>query len=167
MSDHGSSGQRGSALVLAVMVALVLAFLGLGLLAAATLGTEAAATGRWRAKSLAAAESGLAMTAELAKQDQLRAGAFLLADDPALPGLLRGQYRVEVVELCEVEPAQPEIGWEWPRWGRRTFHAHSRAERDAGTLVGLARAEVEADLAVWPFDLGAAVPVPACSGGRP
>ena len=50
------SRERGSALLLSLLVAVVLVFLGMGLLLQTSLGLEAAGTDRWVVKSLYAAD---------------------------------------------------------------------------------------------------------------
>ncbi len=161
----GRDGERGSALILALMVALVLAFLGLGLLLQTSLGLQAAGADRWVTKSMHAAEAGLMIQIQMIQLEQLGApGVFQLEDDPTLTNaLLRGRYQVTVSDLCEVETASPTIGWEWPRFARRYFHARSAASRNVGNLVGLTQATVEADISVWPFEMTGFAPVIMCN----
>jgi Tfp pilus assembly protein PilX len=158
--------ERGSAMILALMVALILAFLGMGLLLQTSLGLQASGADRWVAKSLYAADAGVMMQIEMIQLGQIggpATNAFTLADDPNLGGLLRGQYAVSVDGMCEVEPVSPAIGWSWPEYGRRYFHVRSVASRNVGNLVGLTRAEVEADISVWPFDMAGFAPINMCN----
>ena len=161
----GRNDERGSALILALMVALVLAFLGMGLLLQTSLGLQTSGADRWVTKSMRAAEAGVMLQLEMVQLEQLNnpAGGFVLTDDPALPSLLRGQYQVNVSALCEVEPASPALGWEWPRFGRRYFHVRSDASRTVGHLVGQTQAAVEADISVWPFEMVGFTPVAMCN----
>jgi len=161
----GRNDERGSALILALMVALVLAFLGMGLLLQTSLGLQTSGADRWVTKSMRAAEAGVMLQLEMVQLEQLATppGGFLLTDDPALPSLLRGQYQVNVSALCEVEPASPALGWEWPRFGRRYFHVRSDASRTVGHLVGQTQAAVEADISVWPFEMIGFTPVAMCN----
>lgn len=166
LNPSGRDGERGSALILALLVALVLAFLGLGLLLQTSLGLQAAGADRWVTKSMHAAEAGLMMQIEMIQREQLGTpGVFQLEDDPTFANvtLLRGRYQVAVSDLCEVEPASPALGWEWPKFGRRYFHARSSASRNVGNLVGLTQATVEADVSVWPFEMTGFVPVTMCN----
>jgi Tfp pilus assembly protein PilX len=163
----GAGGERGSALILALMVALVLAFLGMGLLLQTSLGLQTSGADRWVTKSMRAAEAGVMMQLEMVQIEQLAAPVgssnFTLTDDPALPSLLRGQYQVNVGGFCEVEPASPALGWEWPKFGRRYFHVRSEASRTVGHLVGQTQAAVEADISVWPFEMVGFTPVNMCN----
>jgi Tfp pilus assembly protein PilX len=169
--QRGRDGERGSALILALMVALVLAFLGMGLLLQTSLGLQASSADRWVAKSMHAAEAGVILQLEMVQLEQLAAptGGFTLQEDMAVDtgatgaGLLRGQYQVNVSALCEVEPASPAIGWEWPKYGRRYFHVRSEANRNVGHLVGLTQAAIEADISVWPFEMAGFTPVTMCN----
>jgi hypothetical protein len=150
-------------------VALILAFLGMGLLLQTSLGLQASGADRWVAKSLYAADAGLMLQLQMIQLGVLGSptatgGSFIVLDDPAQPGLLRGQYQVDVTRLCEVEPVSPVIGWEWPTYGRRYFHVQSRSEQAVGNLVGMTAAAVEADISVWPFDLTSFTPIDMCRG---
>jgi Tfp pilus assembly protein PilX len=161
----GQSGERGSALILALMVALVLAFLGMGLLLQTSLGLQTSGADRWVTKSMRAAEAGVMLQLEMVQTEQLNspAAGFRLTDDPALPSLLRGQYQVDLTGFCEVEPASPTLAWEWPKFGRRYFHVRSQASRTVGHLVGQTQAAVEADISVWPFEMVGFTPVTMCN----
>ncbi len=161
--------ERGSALILTLMVALVLAFLGVGLLLQTSLGLQASGTDRWVVKSLAAADAGLMMEIQM-----IQAGfvvdpatfpggtSFRLVDDPDLPGPLRGEYTVTVTELCEAEPPAPIPGYE-EKYRMRFLHIRSEAVRSVGGLMGATGASVEADVTVWPFDMSNFVPVTFCN----
>ncbi|GEM_PF-2429845 len=167
------SGERGSALILTLMVALVLAFLGVGLLLQTSLGLQASGTDRWVVKSLAAADAGLMMEIQMIQSGFVVDPAtfpggtsFILVDDPDLPGPLRGEYTVTVRELCEAEPPSPIIEnnqvWE-QKYKMRFFHIRAEAVRSVGGLMGSTAAAVEADVTVWPFDMSNFVPVTFCN----
>jgi type II secretory pathway component PulK len=59
------SGERGAALIMALLVSLVLVFLGMGLLLQTSLGLQAAGTDRWVTKALYAADAGAMMQIEM------------------------------------------------------------------------------------------------------
>jgi Tfp pilus assembly protein PilX len=146
------SGERGAALILALMVSLVLMFLGLGLLLQTSLGLQASGTDRWVAKALYAAEAGAMMQIEMVQMGVLGApGSFILADDPDLPGLLKTQFNVTVTTLCETEPQRQATGFQ-KGYSIRYFHVRSEAARNVGDLAGLTRAVVEIDVAAQPYD---------------
>ena len=65
------SSERGSALVLALLVAVVLAALGLGLLLQTSLGQQAAGTDRHIIKSIYAADAGLMMQIAIIRAGQV------------------------------------------------------------------------------------------------
>jgi hypothetical protein len=149
-------GERGVALILALMVSLVLVFLGLGLLLQTSLGLQASGTDRWVTKALYAADAGAMMQIGMLQRGQLGAPSFFtLTDDPNLPGLLKTQFTVTISDFCETAPAQydsdSQAGDEGDGYHQRFFHLRSVAERNLGDLAGLTRAAVEADVAVQPF----------------
>lgn len=166
---NSRSGERGSALLLALLVAVVLVFLGMGLLLQTSLGLEASGTDRWVVKALYAADAGCMMQINMIRQGQIGApGTFTLTDDLQLQGLLRGQFNVTVSEFCETEPAGPILddeGQPMPYevgFLQRYFHFRSDAERALGGLAGLTRAGVEVDMMAFPFSEDEFVPVIAC-----
>jgi hypothetical protein len=154
-----SRRERGSALVLALMVALILALLGLGLLLQSSIGLKGSGTDRWVTKAVYAADAGITMQAHLLTQGRAEApAAFELDDDPGLEGKLSGSYQVEVTELCEVEdpapvPPSPDgrLVFEYPRFSMRSWRVRSRSQRHLGAGV-VSSAEVEAEVTVWPAD---------------
>lgn len=163
-------GERGFALILALMVALILAFLGLGLLLQTSLGLQASGADRWVVKSLNAADAGVMMEIELIQSGYVvdpntlpgaNNNRFMLQDDPSLPGLLRGEYEVRITRLCEVQPATPILGWE-EQFRQRYLHVESRATRSIGALVGTTGAQVKADVTIWPFDMSTVTPLTRC-----
>ncbi len=164
----GRRRERGSALIIALMVALILAFLGMGLLLQTSLGLQASGTDRWVVKSMNAADSGIMMGIELIQLgfvvDPATIGgvSFILEDDQSSPGLLRGQYTVNLNRVCEVEPPSPIIGFS-TKYRQRYFHLESTASRSIGALVGNTQAVVETDITVWPFDLTNFVAVGYCN----
>lgn len=165
-----SSRERGSALLLALLVAVVLVFLGMGLLLQTSLGLEASGTDRWVVKALYAADAGVMVQINMVRMGQIGApGAFVLTDDLNLQGLLRGQFNVAISEFCETEPAGPildddgnPLPYEFPAFMMRNFHFRSDAERALGGLAGLTRAAVEVDMTAFPFTEDQFVPLIAC-----
>jgi hypothetical protein len=152
----GREGERGVALILALMVSLVLVFLGLGLLLQTSLGLQASGTDRWVTKALYAADAGAMMQIGMLQRGQLGApSSFTLTDDPSLPGLLKTQFTVTISDFCETETAtygeQSEGGDLDSGYHARFFHFRSVADRDLGDLAGLTRAAVEADVSAQPF----------------
>ena len=149
------SGERGAALILALMVSLVLVFLGLGLLLQTSLGLQASGTDRWVTKALYAADAGAMMQIEMIQLGVMSApSSFVLEDDPDLPGLLKGQFAVTVSQFCLTEPDQPVEGsqaGEEDGFSQKFFHLRSEAVRNVGDLAGLTQATVEVDVVAHPF----------------
>ncbi|MCG6963129.1 MAG: hypothetical protein LJE95_07685 [Acidobacteria bacterium] len=165
------TSERGSALILALMVALILAFLGVGLLLQTSLGLQASGTDRWVVKSLNAADSGLMMAVEMVQLgfvvDPTSGGgpstlSFVLEDDQSSGGMLKGQYTVTLERMCEVEPPSPIIGYA-QKYRQRYLHMEAASSRSVGGLVGTTQATVEADISVWPFDMSNFVPLSFCN----
>jgi hypothetical protein len=172
------SRERGSALLLALMVALVLVFLGMGLLLQTSLGLEAAGTDRWVVKALYAADAGCNLQIEMIRLGEIgQPASFRLLDDslpsarvPGQPALTQGEFAVEVSDFCETQPASPVIqevngvlvASQFPEFQTRHFHFRSDAERAIGGLAGLTRAGVEVDISAWPFREEQFVPVQQC-----
>jgi hypothetical protein len=153
--------QRGSALVLALLVALIVALLALGLLLQASLGLESTATDRRITRSLLAADSGVVMATHLVKLGRpATPGSFVFAHEPGPGRALRSRYQVNITSICEAAAPGPVIPmrhesrlvYEYPRFFSRLLHLRSEA---APVLAGeqtMARAVVEADVMIWPFD---------------
>jgi len=167
----GRDRERGSALLLALLVALILAFLGAGLILQTSLGLQAAGTDRWVVKSLSAADAGLMMEIDMIQMGFVVDPAsylggsgmsFALDDDPNVPGMFRGRYVVTVRDLCEAEPPAPIPGSE-QKYKMRFLHIRSEARRTVGGLVGGTGAAVEADVTIWPFDMTNFIPVTSCN----
>ena len=167
------SSERGSALILALLVAVVLAALGLGLLLQTALGQQAAGTDRHVIKSMYAADAGIMMAIAMIGQGQIVAPteAFVLDEDPAFPGFFRGRYQVTIPanRLCEAEFPQVVIGSsvsesaEENDFRRRTIHMESIAERTLGMgNFGTTRATIMADVVMWPIDMHNTVFLPNC-----
>ena len=80
-------------------------------------------------------------------------GTFVLADDPEIPGLLKGQFTVTVSTFCTTEPDYVVEGSQAGEDGysKKFFHLRSEATRNVGDLAGLTRAVVEADVEAFPF----------------
>ena len=166
-SCRDRAGERGAALIMALMVSLVLVFLGMGLLLQTSLGLQAAGTDRWVTKALYAADAGAMMQIEMIQLGAIGTpGSFILEDDPALPGMLKGQFTVTITDFCESQPATPVIAngvpSSFPEFQTRHFHLRSDAERTIGGLAGLTRAAVEADVSSFPFMEDQFVPVALC-----
>jgi Tfp pilus assembly protein PilX len=164
---RAADGERGAALIIALMVSLVLVFLGMGLLLQTSLGLQASGTDRWVTKALYAADAGAMMQIEMIQLGAIGApGAFILEDDPGLPGLLKGQFNVTVSNFCETQPATPVfangVPSSFPEFQTRHFHLRSDAQRTIGGLGGLTRAAVQADVAAFPFREEQFVPVQQC-----
>jgi len=149
-------GERGAAIILALLVALILVFLGMGLLLQTSLGLQASGTDRWVTKALYAADAGAMMQIEMIQMGAIGApGSFTLVDDPTLPGLLKGQFTVTISDFCETQPRTPVMvdgaPSMFPDFHVRHFHLRSDAQRTIGGLGGLTRASVEADISLYPF----------------
>lgn len=162
-----ANGERGIALIMALMVSLVLLFLGMGLLLQTSLGVQASGTDRWVVKAAYAADAGVMMQIQLVQAGAVGApGAFVLEDDPNLDGFLKGRYTVNVGEFCETRPVSPVlidgITSSFPEFHVRHFHIRSDAERTIGGLGGLSRASVAADISSYPFLEERFVPVVQC-----
>jgi Tfp pilus assembly protein PilX len=169
------SSERGAALILALMVSLVLVFLGMGLLLQTSLGLQAAGTDRWVTKALYAADAGAMMQIEMIQLGAIGAapaatgtevGTFILEDDPGLPGMLKGQFTVTVSDFCMSQPASPVlvngVMSSFPEYQTHHYHLRSEASRDIGGLMGLTRAAVEADISAFPFMEESFIPVRMC-----
>ena len=169
------SSERGSALILALLVALVLAALGLGLLLQTSLGQQAAGSDRHVIKSMYAADAGIMMEIAMIRAGQVSAPAtgerIVLDEDPDMPGFFRGRYEVTIPanRLCEAEFPQIVLGssvsesGEENNFRRRTIHIESNAERTLGMgNLGTTRASVIADVIIWPFDMNNAIFLPNC-----
>lgn len=164
---RAANGERGAAIIMALMVALILVFLGMGLLLQTSLGLQASGTDRWVTKALYAADAGAMMQIEMIQNGAIGApGTFTLIDDPSLPGLLKGQFTVTISNFCEAQPATPVIAngipSSFPEFQTRHFHLRSDASRDIGGLGGVTRATVEADVSAFPFMEDTFMPVVLC-----
>ena len=149
--ETGSNRERGAAIIIALMVSLVLAFLGLGLLMQTSLGLQASGTDRWVVRALYAADAGTQAEIATLGTGAVGQGAFVLADDTALPGMLTGQYNVVVGNVCELEPPWPSMESDPTKWVGRHFYFRSSATRDAGLLVGLTQAAITPDVSIEPI----------------
>jgi hypothetical protein len=175
-NTDASSSERGSALLLALMVALVLVFLGMGLLLQTSLGLEAAGTDRWVVKSLYAADAGAMFQIQMIRLEDISQPGSLQLTDGLWPGtygqawLLQGDFNVAIEDFCETQPATPVVQEvngqlvvsQFPEFQTRHFHFRSESERAVGGLAGLTRAAVELDLSSWPFREESFVPVQSC-----
>jgi Tfp pilus assembly protein PilX len=165
--DRHRSDERGAALIMALMVSLILVFLGMGLLLQTSLGLQAAGTDRWVTKALYAADAGAMMQIEMIQLGAIGTPSqFVLEDDPGLQGMLKGQFTVTISEFCESQPATPVIAngvpSSFPEFQTRHFHLRSDAERSIGGLAGLTHAGVETDVSSFPFMEEQFVPVDLC-----
>ena len=147
--------ERGAALIMALLVALVLVFLGMGLLLQTSLGLQASGTDRWVTKALYAADAGAMMQIDMIQEGVMSApGSFVLADDPNLSGLLKTEFTVTVSSFCFTEPDQPIPATQADgeeAFFQKFFHLRSEATRNVGDLSGLTRAAVEADIQTEPY----------------
>jgi hypothetical protein len=160
------------------MVALVLVFLGMGLLLQTSLGLEASGTDRWVVKALYAADAGVQLQMEMIRLQDLRLpAAFRLRDaslqssrDASVGALTTGEFNVAVSNFCETQPPTPVfhevngvmVTSSFPEFQTRHFHFRSDAERAIGGLAGLTRAAVAIDMSAWPFHEEAFAPVQQC-----
>jgi hypothetical protein len=118
-------------------------------------------------KALYAADAGAMMQIEMIQLGAIGTpDQFILEDDPALSGMLKGQFTVTITDFCEAQPATPVIAngvpSSFPEFQTRHFHLRSAAERTIGGLAGLTRAAVEADVSSFPFMEDQFVPVDLC-----
>ncbi len=162
-ATHDKRREQGTALIMALLVALILALMGMGLLLQTSLGQQAASVDRSVVKALYAANAGVWMQVQMVQEGQVvgPSSHFVLAEDPELKGFFRGEYKVTVTTFCEIEPPSYILGFE-PEYRRRSVHIRSEAEREVG-VFGTARAVVEADVMVWPFHEKNYKPMPTCS----
>jgi Tfp pilus assembly protein PilX len=159
--------ERGAAIIIALMVSLVLAFLGLGLLLQTSLGLQAAGTDRWVVRALYAADAGTQAEIVTLATGAVGMGTFVLADDTGLPGMLMGDYNVTVSDVCELQPPSeaidPVTGTSWDTSFRaRHFFFRSAATRDAGLLVGLTQAAITQDVTIMPIPVDNIFPATTC-----
>jgi Tfp pilus assembly protein PilX len=164
---RGADSERGAALIMALMVALVLVFLGMGLLLQTSLGLQASGTDRWVTKAMYAADAGAMLQIEMVQMGAIGPpGTFILTDDPNLPGLLKGQFTVTVSDFCETQPVTPVfangVPSSFPEYQTRHFHMRSDAQRTIGGLAGVSRAAVEVDVSSFPYMEEQFIPVQVC-----
>ena len=161
--DH----ERGSALLIALMISIVMFFLGMGLLLQTSLGLQASSTDRWVVKALYAADSGAMLQVMRLQQQMVQPITAVVTDNPDSPGLTSGTFTATVTRLCETEPPSPIIvngaPAAWPEFQQRHFNIVSNANRTIGGLAGLAQATVELDVSVFPFTADNFVPVAYCT----
>ena len=155
--EIGSDRERGAAIIIAIMVSLILAFLGLGLLLQTSLGMQAAGTDRWVVRALYAADAGAQAEIATLSNGVVGMGSFVLADDTSLPGMLNGQYNVTVSDVCELQAPSwafnPDDGdFYGVEWKARHVFFRSTATRDAGLLVGLTQAVITQDVMIQPIN---------------
>jgi len=166
-ADTADSSERGAAIVIALMVSLVLAFLGLGLLLQTSLGYQASGTDRWVVRALYAADAGTQAEIATLASGAVGVGSFVLADDTGLPGMLMGQYTVALSDVCELQPpseaVDPETGVSWDTSFRaRHFFFRSSAIRNAGVLVGMTQAAITQDVTIMPIPVDNIFPATTC-----
>ena len=160
--------ERGAALIMALLVSVILVFLGMGLLLQTSLGLQASGTDRWVAKAMYAADAGVMMQIQMIQAGALGAPAtFILQDSPDIDGFLKGEYTVTVSDFCEIRPATA-LWLEGTTWSSdfkvRHFHMRSDAVRTIGNLGGLSRSAVGADVSSWPYVEDQFVTVTQCRG---
>jgi len=167
-TDAPANAERGAAIVIALMVSLVLAFLGLGLLLQTSLGLQAAGTDRWVVRALYAADAGTQAEIVTLATGAVGMGNFVLSDNAGLPGMLAGQYNVSVTDVCETQamtvPFDPLTGQSWDpsRYKARHFFFRSQATRDAGILVGQTQATITQDVTIMPIPIDNCFPATTC-----
>ena len=166
-TDATTGGERGAAIVIALMVSLILAFLGLGLLLQTSLGLQASGTDRWVVRALYAADAGTQAEIITLSTGAVGMGTFVLNDDAGMPGMLSGQYTVNVTDVCELQPpseaVDPESGVSWDTSFRaRHFFFRSSATRNAGVLVGLTQAAITQDVTIMPIPVDNIFPATTC-----
>jgi Tfp pilus assembly protein PilX len=152
--------ERGSALILALLVALIVALLALGLLLQASLGLESTATDRRITQSLLAADAGVMLATHLFKLGQTAApDSFVFTHEPGPGRSLRSRYQVTISSVCEAADPGPVIPrresrlvYEYPRFFSRQLHICSEAAPVLAGERSMARALVEAEVRIWPFD---------------
>jgi Tfp pilus assembly protein PilX len=162
-----AGSERGAAIIIALMVSLVLAFLGLGLLLQTSLGMQAAGTDRWVVRALYAADAGTQAEIVTLAGGAVGGGVFVLGDDPGMVGMLSGDYTVNVTDVCELQPpseaVDPETGVAWDTTFRaRHFFFRSSSTRDAGVLVGLTQAAITQDATIMPIPIDRIFPATTC-----
>jgi hypothetical protein len=161
--------ERGAAIIIALMVSLVLAFLGLGLLLQTSLGLQASGTDRWVVRALYAADAGSQMEIMILSSGAVGQGAFVLADDPSLGGFLTGQFNITVSDVCELQqPSAPydpvtDTTYDEEKYRARHFFFRSAAQRDVGGLTGMTRATVTQDVTIVPIPVERIFPADRCS----
>jgi hypothetical protein len=104
--------ERGSALVLALLVTLVVSVLALGLIAHSMMVTRVAGAERWSVKTFYAADSGLNVAQTRAKVQELAAFDFDLRDLRTTAGATVGPVNVAVEALTPIGAPRLVIGSE-------------------------------------------------------
>jgi len=112
LSRQPASGQRGSALVLSLMVMLVGSLLALGLIAHATMVIRISGAERWAVKAFYAADSGLNVAQTRARVQELAQFNFELSDRRTTTGAAVGPVNVEVDALQPIGAPRMVIGSE-------------------------------------------------------
>ena len=158
---------RGAAVIRARMVALVVVFLGMGLLLQTSLGLQASGTDRWVTKAMYAADAGAMLQIEMIQMGAIGPpGSFVLVDDPNLPGLLKGQFNVQIGDFCETQPVTPVfpngVPSAFPESQPRHFALRSAAQRSVGGHTGVSRAAVDFVVSSFPFMEDEFIPVQLC-----
>ena len=104
--------ERGSALVLALLVTLVVSVLALGLIAHSMMVTRVSGAERWAVKAFYAADSGLNIAQTRAKVQELEAFDFDLRDLRTTAGATVGPVNVAVEALQPIGAPRLVIGSE-------------------------------------------------------
>lgn len=105
--------ERGSALILALVLTIILTFLGFGLLSRSLLVTRIAGSERWSTKAFYAADAGISAARARLRIRATQAFNFTVAD---LRGVDTdnlgnyGQIQVAVSDLSQVGAPQPVVG---------------------------------------------------------
>lgn len=112
LSKQSASDQRGSALVLALLVTLVVSFLALGLIANATMVLQISGAERWAVEAFYAADSGLNVAQTRARVQELAQFNFELSDRRTTTGAAVGPVNVAVDALQPIGAPRMVIGSE-------------------------------------------------------
>lgn len=104
-------GERGSALFIALILIIVMTFLGFGLLTRTLLVARIAGSERWSTKAFYAADAGIASAKARLRIRQTQAFTFPMTDLRGETGALAaGPIQVSVSDLDTVGAPQPVVG---------------------------------------------------------
>ena len=113
LADALPSRERGSALILALVLTIILTFLGFSLLTRSLLVTRIAGSERWSTKAFYAADAGISAARVRLRIRRTAAFTFNVSDlrgpDVETQGDF-GQIQVAVTDLSQVGAPQPVVG---------------------------------------------------------